>query len=70
MLSHPCLKTKKNGVEYKNVGVAARGPLHKESIYGKRTAPNASTAFHIRKPLESLTTDKHLDKIVDIEVSI
>jgi CRISPR-associated endonuclease Csn1 len=39
--------------------------LHKESIYGKRTAPNANTAFHIRKPLESLTTDKHLDKIVD-----
>lgn len=58
-------KTKKNGVEYKNVGVAARGQLHKESVYGKRAAPNSDTAFHIRKPLESLTTEKHLDKIVD-----
>ena len=58
-------KTKKNGIEYKNVGVAARGQLHKESVYGKRKAPNSDTAFHVRKPLESLTTEKHLDKIVD-----
>lgn len=58
-------KTKKNGVEHTNLGVAARGQLHKEFVYGKRTAPNSDTAFHIRKPLESLTTEKHLDKIVD-----
>lgn len=58
-------KTKKKGKEYKNIGVAARGQLHKESVYGKRTAPNSNTAFHIRKPLEVLTTEKHLDKIVD-----
>ncbi|CAM1362130.1 CRISPR-associated protein cas9/csn1, subtype II/nmemi [Tenacibaculum soleae] len=58
-------KTKKNCIEYKNIGVAARGQLHKESVYGKRKAPNSDTAFHIRKPLESLTSEKHLDKIVD-----
>ena len=58
-------KTKKNGIVYKNIGVAARGQLHKESIYGLRKAPNSNKAFHIRKPLESLTTEKHLEKIVD-----
>jgi CRISPR-associated endonuclease Csn1 len=58
-------KTKKNGAEYKNLGVAARGQLHKESVYGLRQAPNSNKAFHLRKPLESLTTEKHLDKIVD-----
>ncbi|WP_233900554.1 type II CRISPR RNA-guided endonuclease Cas9 [Tenacibaculum piscium] len=63
-------KTKKNGVEYKNLGVSARGQLHKESVYGKRKAPDSSEAFHIRKPLESLTTEKHLDKIVDATVRL
>ena len=57
--------TKKNGVIHKNIGVAARGQLHKESVYGLRKAPNSDKAFHIRKPLESLTTEKHLEKIVD-----
>jgi len=57
--------TKKNGVVHKNVGIAARGQLHKESVYGLRKAPNSQEAFHIRKPLESLTTEKHLEKIVD-----
>ncbi|CAM1333762.1 type II CRISPR RNA-guided endonuclease Cas9 [Tenacibaculum aestuariivivum] len=63
-------KTKKNGVEHKNIGVSARGQLHKESVYGKRTAPDSNEAFHIRKPLESLTTEKHLDKIVDATVKL
>jgi len=57
--------TKKNGVVHKNVGIAARGQLHKESVYGLRKAPNSQEAFHIRKPLEILTTEKHLEKIVD-----
>ncbi|WP_405566971.1 type II CRISPR RNA-guided endonuclease Cas9 [Polaribacter sp. Asnod6-C07] len=57
--------TKKNGIIHKNMGVAARGQLHKESVYGLRKAPNSNKAFHIRKPLESLTTEKHLEKIVD-----
>jgi CRISPR-associated endonuclease Csn1 len=62
--------TKKNGVLRKNIGVAARGQLHKESVYGLRKAPNSNKAFHIRKPLESLTTEKHLEKIVDDSVKL
>ncbi|MBQ0117135.1 MAG: type II CRISPR RNA-guided endonuclease Cas9, partial [Flavobacterium sp.] len=54
----------KNGQTYKNLGVAARGQLHKESVYGKRTV-HGETAFHIRKSIDGLTTEKHLEKIVD-----
>ncbi len=57
--------TKKNGTTYKNVGVAARGELHKEFVYGKRKAPFNEEAFHIRKPLENITTEKQLEKVVD-----
>ena len=55
---------KENGV-FKNTGVAARGQLHKETVYGKRTAPFSEEAFHVRKPLESIITDKQLEKVVD-----
>lgn len=58
-------KTEKNGKVYKNVGVAARGQLHKETVFGKRTAPFSDEAFHVRKPIESLTTQKHIEKVVD-----
>jgi CRISPR-associated endonuclease Csn1 len=63
-------KTEKNGQVYRNVGVAARGQLHKEFVFGKRTAPNSEEAFHIRKPLESLTTEKHIEKIVDETIKL
>ncbi|MFA5298739.1 MAG: type II CRISPR RNA-guided endonuclease Cas9 [Lutibacter sp.] len=58
-------KTEKNGKTYKNVGVAARGQLHKETVFGKRTAPFGEEAFHVRKPIDSLTTQKQLEKVVD-----
>ena len=58
-------KADKNGKTYKNIGVAARGQLHKENVYGKRTAPFSEESFHIRKPIDSLTTEKHLNKVVD-----
>ncbi len=58
-------KVKKNGVEFKNIGVAARGQLHKETVFGKRKSPNNEEAYHVRKPIESLTTKKHVEKIVD-----
>ena len=61
-------KVKKNKETYKNIGVSARGQLHKETVYGKRTAPNSKEAYHVRKPIESLTTKKHIDKIVDIKI--
>lgn len=63
-------KTEKNGQVHRNVGVAARGQLHKEFVFGKRTAPNSEEAFHIRKPLESLTTEKHIEKIVDETIKL
>lgn len=58
----------KNGKRYTNTGVAARGQLHKENVYGKRTAPNSKEAFHRRKSLEELTSEKQLDKIVDVTI--
>ena len=45
-----------------------RGSLHRESVYGKRTPPNLETAYHIRKPLESIRTLGQVEKIVDINV--
>jgi len=55
----------KNGKVYKNIGVAARGQLHKETVYGKRTSPFSEEAFHVRKSIDTLTTEKQLDKVVD-----
>lgn len=56
--------TEKNGVKYRNIGIAARGQLHKETVFGKRTF-NGEEAFHVRKPIESLETAKQIDKVVD-----
>ena len=63
-------KTKRADVVYQNKGIAARGQLHKENVYGKRTAPNSDESFHIRKPIESLKTKKQLDKVVDESIRI
>lgn len=60
--------TKKNGLIHKNFGVAARGQLHKETVFGKRQAPNSEKAFHIRKPIDNLTTEKQLEKVVDATI--
>lgn len=51
--------------KHTNKGVAARGQLHKEFIYEKRKAPFNDEAYHIRKPIESLETEKHIEKVVD-----
>ena len=56
--------TEKNGKKHTNLGVAARGQLHKETVYGKRTF-NGEEAFHVRKPIESLETAKQIAKVVD-----
>jgi CRISPR-associated endonuclease Csn1 len=58
-------KVEKNGKAHINKGVAARGQLHKEFVYGKRTAPSSDEAYHIRKSIDSLTTEKQLEKVVD-----
>lgn len=54
----------KNGKKHKNIGVAVRGQLHKETVFGKRTF-NGEEAFHVRKSIESLETAKQIDKVVD-----
>ncbi|MFB0966780.1 MAG: type II CRISPR RNA-guided endonuclease Cas9, partial [Cloacibacterium sp.] len=56
--------TEKNSKKHTNLGVAARGQLHKETVYGKRTF-NGEEAFHVRKPIESLETAKQIAKVVD-----
>jgi len=61
--------SEKNGKKHKNVGIAARGQLHKETVYGKRKF-NGEEAFHIRKPIESLTTEKQLEKVVDTTIRL
>ncbi len=59
-------KTKIDGKVMWNKGFAARGQLHKETVFGQRQAPDCvETHFHIRKPIESLTTLKHVNKVVD-----
>lgn len=39
--------------------------MHKETVFGKRSTPSGAEAFHVRKPIESITTKKQIDKIVD-----
>ncbi|WP_329804773.1 type II CRISPR RNA-guided endonuclease Cas9 [Flavobacterium facile] len=62
-------KCEKNGKTHTNVGVAARGQLHKETVFGKRTF-NGEVAFHIRKPIESLETAKQIEKVVDETIKL
>jgi CRISPR-associated endonuclease Csn1 len=59
------LKHVYKGMVRSNFGVAIRGPLHKETVYGKRTTPDGQTGFHIRKPLELINTKHQVEKIVD-----
>jgi CRISPR-associated endonuclease Csn1 len=61
-------KITKNGLTFKSVGMAVRGQLHKENLYGFRTPPSGESAYHIRKSVESLKTDKQLEKIVDVKI--
>lgn len=59
------VKVKKNGTTYTNRGIAARGRLHAETLYGRRTAPRSSEMFHVRKSLEEINTSTKIRKIVD-----
>lgn len=60
-------KTEKNGEVHRNLGVAARGQLHLETIFGKRKSPNSKEAYHVRKPL-SILTPAEIPKIVDPKI--
>lgn len=54
----------KNGIRHENIGVAARGLLHKETVYGKRKI-YGEEGYHVRKAIESLQNQTHIEKIVD-----
>ena len=56
---------KKNGKKYKSKGLAARGELHKETVFGKHKGKNGQEYYHIRKPLEQITKKTHVEKIAD-----
>ena len=48
---------------------ATRGSLHKETYYGKRTAPPLmKEGLHVRKPLRMIKTLTQVGKIVDPEI--
>ena len=51
--------------KYLSKGKAARGQLHKETIYGKHKNNNDEEFYHVRKPLETITKKAHVEKIVD-----
>lgn len=55
----------KNGEKFRSVGFAARGQLHKETIYGK---PKKGEGFHIRKSITTLKDKKQIDKVVDVTI--
>ncbi|HED06445.1 MAG TPA: type II CRISPR RNA-guided endonuclease Cas9, partial [Ignavibacteria bacterium] len=57
-----------NGKVIYGKGDAVRGALHKETVYGKHVDANGEEFYHVRKPLESITTKTLIDKIVDENV--
>lgn len=57
----------KEGKKFKNKGIAARGSLHEATVYGLRKNKQGETAYHVRKPLQSLS-EASIPKIVDDKV--
>jgi len=56
----------KNGKNYRSEGWSSRGLLHKQFVYGRRTHPDDNEIhFHIRKGLEEIRNNKHVEKIAD-----
>lgn len=52
-----------------SVGNAVRGQLHKETVYGQRTAPGSlAPTYHVRKDIRELKTSKHIEKVVDTTI--
>lgn len=56
----------RNGKEYRQFTQAARGSLHKETVYGKRRLPQSDEfGYHVRKPLSEIIDSTHISKVVD-----
>ena len=59
-------KVNKNGETLHSVGFAARGQLHKETVFGRRQSPGQSEhSYHIRKDITNLKDKKQINKVVD-----
>ncbi len=61
-------KVTKNDKTFVSEGMAVRGQLHKEFVYGYRNPPVGNEGYHIRKSVESLITEKQINKIVDVKI--
>ena len=60
---------RKDGRKIQSVGNAVRGQLHKDTVYGKHTAPGSTDpTYHIRKDIRELKTSKQIDKVVDLTI--
>ncbi len=57
-----------NGKKVRVSGLALRGPLHAETIYGKRKDNYQNEAYHVRKNLSQINKRAQVDKIADIQV--
>ncbi len=53
----------KNGKTYKSEGMAVRGQLHMENLYGLKNPPNGKEGYHKRESIENLKTEKQINKI-------
>lgn len=68
VLTEVIKKINKNGKIYTSKGMAVRGELHKENVYGRRQSPYETTkSYHIRKKVADLK-ENQLHKIVDLEI--
>tara|TARA_R110002072_G_scaffold169672_11_gene323265 strand:+ start:2619 stop:6260 length:3642 start_codon:yes stop_codon:yes gene_type:complete len=56
------------GKEIFSEGLAARGQLHEESVFGKHTDSTGKTFFHIRKPIDHVKGFKQWRNIVSPRV--
>ncbi len=68
VLTSKNITIEKDGETHKGKGVAARGQLHKETIYGLHKDKKGETNYHIRKPLEAIDNKAKVNKIADINV--
>lgn len=66
VITRRTVPTTVNGTLHRAQSLAARGALHRETFYGKRLDPKTKeTYFHVRKPLQEITKQSQVEKIVD-----
>jgi CRISPR-associated endonuclease Csn1 len=65
VLASKTIVTKKGKKTFINKGIAARGQLHLETVYGKHKDKNDVEYYHVRKSLEAIDNKAKVNKIVD-----